>query len=160
MARPNTNQYAKSFVKCVKKAVTDTLKANPGMLVSDYVIQSLVHNLAHENMPGQMATAHQAPYMTMGQDEMIEVNHISDWWDVRNQYLQKFLDVETVGPGEGSVSVNPAMCSPIKGRDHGKCSNYEVFQRGDGMSIREGKERVVRYGWILNRCPDNVMWLR
>ena len=49
-----------------------TLAADPGLKVSSYKIQRLVHDLAHENMEGQIATAHQAMYMTMGQYHMIE----------------------------------------------------------------------------------------
>ena len=60
--------------------------------------------MAHENMQGQEATAHQALYFSLGQDVGIEVNHRADWWDVRNNLLQTFLDDSTEGLGDGSIS--------------------------------------------------------
>ena len=43
------------------------MEADPSLRVSGYKIQRLVHDLAHEHMEGQVVTAHQAMYMTMGQ---------------------------------------------------------------------------------------------
>ena len=81
--------------------------------------------MAHEYIEGQVATAHQAMYMTMGQDRMIEVNHRSDWWDLRNHLLQQLVDENTSGPGDGSISVNPAAQRPMEGRQHSKKADYE-----------------------------------
>ena len=134
----------------------DTLESNPGLKVSSYKIQRLVHDLAHENMEGQIATAHQAMYMTLGQDRMIEVNHRRDWWDVRNHLLQQLVDENTPGPGDGSISVTPAMRKPMEGREHGRRSNYESFQVGDGVTIKTQKNKPVEYGWIRSRLEPVI----
>ena len=87
----------------------------------------------------------------MGQDRMIEVNHRSDWWDLRNYLLQKLVDENTAGPGDGSTSVTPAARRPNEGREHSKQSDYESFKRGDGVSIKTNPKAKVRYGWIVGR---------
>jgi hypothetical protein len=122
---------------------------DPNLKASGYRIQRIVHDLAHEHMEGQVATAHQALYMTMGQDRMIEVNHRSDWWDLRNHLLQKLVDENTAGPGDGSTSVTPAARRPNEGREHSKQSDYESFKRGDGISVKTSPNGTVRYGWIV-----------
>ena len=95
-------------------------------------------------MIGQQATA--ALYFSFGQDSGIEINHRADWWDIRNNLLQKLLDEGTESPGDGSLSINPASQDPFQSRDQGKRPDYEVFERGDAVSIKESKDRKVRYG--------------
>ena len=110
--------------------------------------------MAHENMQGQEATAHQALYFSLGQDAGIEVNHRADWWDVRNNLLQTLLDDSTEGPGDGSISINPARRDPFQSRDQGKRPDFETFERGDVVSIKETSDRKCRYGWIMSRCES------
>ena len=112
--RPDNNQAAESAVKRAKKAVELLIEEHPHLKINDHEVQSLVHDMAHENMQGQEATAHQALYFSLGQDAGIEVNYRADWWDVRNNLLQKLLEDSTEGPGDGSLSINPARRDSYK----------------------------------------------
>ena len=110
--------------------------------------------MAHETMPGQEATAHQALYFSLGQDVGVEINHRADWWDVRNNLLQTLLDENTEGPGDDTLSINPARRDPFQSRDLGRRPDHEVFERGDAVSIKETSDRKCRYGWIMGRGED------
>ena len=84
----------------------------------------------------------------------VEVNHRADWWDIRNNLLQTLLDENTEGPGDGSISINPARRDPFQSRDPKKRSDYEVFERGDAVSIKETADRNCRFGWIMGRAEE------
>ena len=152
--RPDNNQAAEAAVKRAKGAILHLLKEHPHLKVNDHEVQSLIHDMAHENMPGQEATAHQALYFSMGQDMGVEINHRADWWDIRNNLLQTLLDENTEGPGDGSISINPARRDPFQSRDPKTRSDYEVFEKGDAVSIKETSDRKCRLGWIMGRAED------
>ena len=134
--RPANNQAAEAAVKRVKYSIIDLMEEHPHLKINNHEVQSLVHDMAHENMQGQQATAHQALYFSLGQDAGIEVNYRADWWNVRNNLLQKLLDESTEGPGDGSLSINPASRDPFQSRDQGNRSDFEIFERGDAVSIK------------------------
>ena len=98
--RPDNNQAAEAAVGRAKKAIFHLMGEHPHLKINDHEVQSLIHDMAHENMQGQEARAHQALYFSLGQDAGIEVNHRADWWDVRNNLLQTLLDDSTEGPGD------------------------------------------------------------
>ena len=77
--RPHNNQAAESAVKRAKKAILHLVGEHPDLKFNDHEVQSLIHDMAHENMQGQEATAHQALYFSLGQDSGIKVNHRADW---------------------------------------------------------------------------------
>ena len=72
------NQAAESAVGRVKTSFEALMDDNPHLKVNDHEIQSLIHDLAHANMKGQQATAHQALYFSFRQDAGIEINHRAD----------------------------------------------------------------------------------
>ena len=140
-------------MKRVKHSIKDLMNEHLHLKINNHEVQSLVHDMTHENMQGQQSMAHQAMYFSLGQDAGIEVTHRADWWDVRNNLLQKLLDESTEGPGDESVSINPASRDPFQSRDQGKRSDFEIFERGDAVSIKETSDCHVRYGWIMGRAP-------
>ena len=97
--RPDNNQAAESAVKRAKKAILHLMGEHPHLKVNDHEVQSLIHDMAHETMPGQEATAHQALYFSLGQDVGVEINHRADWWDIRGCTLMTSSEIP---PGGGT----------------------------------------------------------
>ena len=154
--RPDTNQHAESAVKRAKRAINWKLSENPSLKINDPEIQSLIHDLAHETMQGQLATPHQCRYLTLGQDDKIEVNQRVDQQEVRSHFLYKTLDMATEVPGDGSLTLDPARRRTTQAREHAKHSDFEVFERGNAVSIKEEAKKPVRLGWIIDRAADDV----
>ena len=88
----------------------------------------------HKNIEGQEATAHQSIYMTY---EHVEQNFRPDWPEVRNGLLRQFLDEETPGPTDGSITDAPSRQRPHKFRD-------------------KAKQRPVQYVFVKGRAEDTV----
>ena len=106
---------------------------NPSLKIDDHEIQSLVHDLAHETMQGQLATPHQCRYLTLGQDKKIEVNQRVDQQEVQSHFLLKTLDLATEIPGDGALTLDPAQRRRTQARQHTKHSDFEVFGRGNAV---------------------------
>ena len=61
--------------------------------------------------------------------------------------------------------INPASRDPFQSRDQGKRPDFEIFERGDAVSIKESTDRHIRYGWIMSRGPaiehtGTVEWVK
>ena len=87
---------------------------------------------------------------------MIEVNQRVDHQEVRSHFLHKTIDYATAVPGDGSITLDPARRKNQQAREHAKPPNFEVFESGNGVSIKETKDRPVRLGWIIRRAADAV----
>ena len=105
-----------------------------------------MHDPAHKRMQGAMATPHQARYLTLGQDEKSEVNQRVDHQEVRGHFLLKILDLATKIPGDGALTLDPAQRRVTQTRQRAKQSNFEVFERGNAVSIKESAKKEVRLG--------------
>ena len=115
-------------MKWDKFAIREMLENNKHLKIGDHEIQEIIHDMAHERMAGALATPHQARYLSLGQDDEIEVHQCADHHEIRSHFLLKTLDLTTVVPGDGTLTLDPTRRHAGQTRKVTKQSDYELFE--------------------------------